>query len=48
MKNSKSIVKVLLENKRVNSNKKSRKYSDKMLSDIIGYDKSNLNFDMLY
>ncbi len=36
----------LLENKRVNSNKKSRKYSDKMLSEIIGYDKSNLNFDM--
>ncbi len=36
----------LLENKRVNSNKKSRKYSDKMLSEIIGYDKSNLNFDI--
>ncbi len=36
----------LLENKRVNSNKKSRKYSDKMLSEIIGYDKSNLNFDL--
>ena len=36
----------LLENKRVNSNKKSRKYSDKMLSKIIGYDKSNLNFDI--
>ncbi len=36
----------LLENKRVNSKKKARKYSDKMLSEIIGYDKSNLNFDM--
>lgn len=36
----------LLENKRVNANKRARKYSDKMLSDIIGYDKSNLNFDM--
>lgn len=35
----------LLENKRVNSNKNSRKYADKMLSEIIGYDKSNLNFD---
>ncbi len=36
----------LLENKRVNSNKRSKKYSDKMLSEIIGYDKANLNFDM--
>ncbi len=36
----------LLENKRVTASKNSRKYSDKMLSDIIGYDKSNLNFDM--
>lgn len=35
----------LLENKRVNGNKKSRKYADKKLSEIIGYDKSNLNFD---
>lgn len=34
----------LLENKRINSSKKSRKYSDKMLSDITGYDKSNLKF----
>ncbi|WP_304443129.1 RloB family protein [uncultured Clostridium sp.] len=36
----------LLENKRVNSKRKSRKYSDKMLSEIIGYNKSNLNFDI--
>ncbi len=36
----------LLENKRVNSSKKARKYSDKMLSDIIGYDKTNLNFSI--
>lgn len=36
----------LLENKRINSSKKSRKYSDKMLSDITGYDKSNLKFDI--
>lgn len=35
----------LLENKRVNRSKKSRKYADKKLSDIIGYDKSNLKFD---
>ena len=35
----------LLENKRVSRSKKSRKYADKMLSDIIGYDKSNLKFD---
>lgn len=34
----------LLENKRVNAKKNSRKYADKMLSDIIGYDKSNLKF----
>lgn len=34
----------LLENKRVGKSKKARKYADKMLSDIIGYDKSNLNF----
>ena len=36
----------LLENKRVSARKSSRKYSDKMLSEIIGYDKSNLNFDI--
>lgn len=35
----------LLENKRINGSKNSRKYSDKMLSDIIGYDKSNLKFE---
>ena len=34
----------LLENKRVGKSKKARKYADKMLSDIIGYDKSNLKF----
>lgn len=36
----------LLDNKRVNANKNARKYSDKMLSDIIGYDKANLKFDI--
>ena len=36
----------LLENKRVNANKNSRKYSDKMLSEIIGYDKTNLRFEL--
>lgn len=36
----------LLENKRVNPSKSARKYSDKMLSDIIGYDKSNLKFEI--
>ena len=34
----------LLENKRVNSRKNARKYTDKKLSEIIGYDKTNLNF----
>ena len=37
--------KKLLENKRVNTSKKARKYTDKKLSEIIGYDKSKLNFD---
>lgn len=36
----------LLENKRINAKDKSRKYSDKMLSNIIGcYNKSNLKFE---
>ena len=35
----------LLENKHINGNKNSRKYSDKMLSDIIGYDKTKLKFE---
>lgn len=35
--------KKLLENKRV-SGRNSKKYTDKMLSNIIGYDKSNLKF----
>lgn len=35
----------LIENKRINGKKGSRKYVDKMLSDIVGYDKSNLKFD---
>lgn len=34
----------LLENKRVGTSKKARKYADKMLSEISGYDKTNLNF----
>lgn len=34
----------LLENKRVGKSKKARKYADKMLSEISGYDKTNLNF----
>lgn len=37
--------KKLLENKRVSKSKKSKKYADKMLSDIIGYNKSNLQFE---
>lgn len=36
--------KKLKENKRVNTRKKSRKYAEKKLSEIIGYDKSSLNF----
>lgn len=35
----------LLENKRVSKSKKSRKYADKMLSNIIGYNKKDLKFD---
>lgn len=34
----------LLENKRVGKGKKARKYADKMLSEISGYDKTNLHF----
>lgn len=34
----------LLENKRVGTSKNARKYADKMLSEISGYDKTNLNF----
>lgn len=37
--------KKLLENKRVNSSKKARRYADKKLSEIIGYDKASLNFN---